>query len=205
MNVLVLNAGSSSLKFQLIATDSNRIQRNEDTRLLRGEVERIGGEAIVTLKKSDGSQHTLTAPVRDISAALDFVIRWITSDQSGLAEVRGPGDVHAVGHRVVHGGERFSESVIITDDVLKGIEDCIELAPLHNPNNIKGILAVRSVFGTSTPQVAVFDTAFHHSLPEHAYLYAIPYHLYRRHRIRRYGFHGTSHRYVAYRFRVLQQ
>ncbi|PYX35076.1 MAG: acetate kinase, partial [Acidobacteria bacterium] len=109
MNVLVLNAGSSSLKFQLIATDSDRIRRNQDARLLRGQVERIGGEAIVTLKKSDGSQHTLTAPVRDISAALDFVIRWITSDQSGLAEVRGPGDVHAVGHRVVHGGERFSE------------------------------------------------------------------------------------------------
>jgi len=204
MNVLVLNAGSSSLKFQLIATNSERIQRNEDARLLRGEVERIGGEAIVTLRKGDGSQHTLTAPVRDISAALDFVIRWITSDQSGLAEVRGPADVHAVGHRVVHGGERFSESVIITDEVLKGIEECIELAPLHNPNNIKGILAVRSLFGTSTPQVAVFDTAFHSTLPEHAYLYAIPYHLYRRHRIRRYGFHGTSHRYVAYRFRVLR-
>jgi len=137
MNVLVLNAGSSSLKFQLIATNSERIQRNEDARLLRGEVERIGGEAIVTLRKGDGSQNTLTAPVRDISAALDFVIRWITSDQSGLAEVRGPADVHAVGHRVVHGGERFSESVIITDDVLRGIEECIELAPLHNPNNIK--------------------------------------------------------------------
>ena len=204
MNVLVLNSGSSSLKFQLIATDLDRIQRNEDARLLRGEVERIGGEAIVTLGKSNGAHQTLTAPLRDISAALDFVIRWITSDKSGLSEVRGPADVHAVGHRVVHGGERFSESVIITDDVLKGIEDCIELAPLHNPNNIKGILAVRSLFGAGLPQVAVFDTAFHHSLPEHAYLYAIPYHLYRRHRIRRYGFHGTSHRYVAYRFRVLR-
>jgi acetate kinase len=204
MNVLVLNSGSSSLKFQLIATDLDRIQRNEDARLLRGEVERIGGEAIVTLGKSNGADQTLTAPLRDISAALDFVIRWITSDKSGLLEVRGPADVHAVGHRVVHGGERFSESVIITDDVLKGIEECIELAPLHNPNNIKGILAVRSLFGAGLPQVAVFDTAFHHSLPEHAYLYAIPYHLYRRHRIRRYGFHGTSHRYVAYRFRVLR-
>jgi acetate kinase len=121
-----------------------------------------------------------------------------------LAEVRGPADVHAVGHRVVHGGERFSESAVITDDVLKGIESCIELAPLHNPNNIKGILAARSLFGPGTPQVAVFDTAFHHSLPEYAYLYAIPYHLYRRHRIRRYGFHGTSHRYVAYRYRKLR-
>jgi acetate kinase len=204
MNVLVLNAGSSSLKFQLIATDLDRIRKDKDKRLLRGEVARIGGEAIITLRKADDGQQTLTAPVRDVSSALDFVLRWIASDKSGLAEVRGPGDVHAVGHRVVHGGERFAESAVITDDVLKGIEDCIELAPLHNPNNIKGILAARSLFGTGTPQVAVFDTAFHHSLPEHAYLYAIPYHLYRRHRIRRYGFHGTSHRYVAYRFRVLR-
>jgi acetate kinase len=204
MNVLVLNSGSSSLKFQLIATDLDRIKQSADGRLLRGEVERIGGEAIVTVKEGDGSRQTLTAPMRDIAAALDFVIRWIASDQCGLTEVRGPADVHAVGHRVVHGGERFSESVVITDDVLKGIEECIELAPLHNPNNIKGILAARGLLGTGTPQVAVFDTSFHHSLPEQAYLYAIPYHLYRRHRIRRYGFHGTSHRYVAYRYRVLR-
>ncbi len=205
MNVLVLNSGSSSLKFQLIATDMDRIKRNADERLLKGEVERIGGEAIVTLQKKDGSRQTLTAPLRDIGAALDFVIRWVASDQSGLSEVRGPADVNAIGHRVVHGGERFKESAIIDDDVLKGIESCIELAPLHNPNNIKGILAARGLLGPGTPQVAVFDTAFHHSLPEQAYLYAIPYHLYRRHRIRRYGFHGTSHRYVAYRYRVLQK
>jgi len=204
MNVLVLNSGSSSLKFQLIATDMDRIAKNADQRLLRGEVARIGGEAIITLRKADAAQQTLTAPIRDVSAALDFVLRWIVSDKSGLEQVHGPGDVHAVGHRVVHGGERFTESAVITDEVLKGIEDCIELAPLHNPNNIKGVLAARSLFGTGTPQVAVFDTAFHHTLPEHAYLYAIPYHLYRRHRIRRYGFHGTSHRYVAYRFRVLR-
>jgi acetate kinase len=204
MNVLVLNSGSSSLKFQLIATDLDRIKANADSRLLRGEVERIGGEAIVTLQASRGSRQTLTAPLRDIAATLDFVLRWIVSDQSGLAEVRGPADVHGVGHRVVHGGERFSESVVINDDVLKGIEECIELAPLHNPNNIKGITAARALLGSSTPQVAVFDTAFHHKIPEQAYLYAIPYHLYRRHRIRRYGFHGTSHRYVAYRYRVLR-
>jgi acetate kinase len=203
MNVLVLNSGSSSLKFQLIATDLERIKLDQDVRLLKGEVERIGGEAIISLQ-TKGAGKTMTAPIRDMGAALDFVIRWITSDQSGLAEVRGPADVHAVGHRVVHGGERFSESAVITDEVLKGIESCIELAPLHNPNNIKGIVAARSLFGPGTPQVAVFDTAFHHSLPEYAYLYAIPYHLYRRHRIRRYGFHGTSHRYVAYRYRKLR-
>lgn len=204
MNVLVLNSGSSSLKFQLIATDMDRIGRNADERLLKGEVERIGGEATVTLKKKDGSRQTTTSFIRDMGAALDFVIRWITSDQSGLAEVRSPGDVNAVGHRVVHGGERFSESVIIDEDVLRGIEACIDLAPLHNPDNIKGILAARALLGATTPQVAVFDTAFHHSLPEPAYLYAIPHQFYERHRIRRYGFHGTSHRYVTYRYRVLR-
>jgi acetate kinase len=112
--------------------------------------------------------------------------------------------VHAVGHRVVHGGERFTHSVLITEDVLRGIKDCIDLAPLHNPANIKGIVAAREVFGAGLPQVAVFDTAFHQSLPERAFLYALPYQFYRRHRIRRYGFHGTSHRYVAYRYRQLR-
>jgi acetate kinase len=102
-----------------------------------------------------------------------------------------------VGHRVVHGGERFVRSVAIDDEVLRGIEETIELAPLHNPANLRGIAAVRAVLGPGVPQVAVFDTAFHHTLPERAYLYAIPYSLYRRHRVRRYGFHGTSHRYVA--------
>jgi acetate kinase len=204
MNVLVLNSGSSSLKFQLIATDMDRIRRNADERLLKGEVEHIGDEARITLQKKDGAKQTLTAPLKDIGAALDFVIRWVASDQSGLTQVRGPADVHAVGHRVVHGGERFKESAIVDDEVLKGIEACVELAPLHNPNNIKGILAARELLGAKTPQVAVFDTAFHHTLPKHAYLYAIPYDLYQRHRIRRYGFHGTSHRYVAYRYRVLR-
>jgi acetate kinase len=111
--------------------------------------------------------------------------------------------VHAIGHRVVHGGERFTHSVLITDEVLRGIEDCIDLAPLHNPSNIKGIMAAREIFGVGLPQAAVFDTAFHQTLPDYAYLYALPYQLYRRHRIRRYGFHGTSHRYVAYRYRQL--
>ena len=204
MNVLVLNSGSSSLKFQLIATDLDRIKQNADGRLVRGEVERIGGEAIVSVQKGTGPKQKLTASLRDIAAALDFIVRWMVSDQSGVEEIQSMADVHAVGHRVVHGGELFSQSVVITDEVLKGIEDCIDLAPLHNPNNIKGILAARELFGKGLPQVAVFDTAFHHSLPEHAYLYAIPYHLYRRHGIRRYGFHGTSHRYVAYRYRVLR-
>jgi acetate kinase len=204
MNVLILNAGSSSLKFQVIATDLERIKSATDERLCRGQVERIGGEAIVTVQNKNGPRRKLTAPIRDVSAALDYVLRWLASDTSEVAEIRSLGDLHAVGHRVVHGGEMFHESALITDEVLKGIEDCIDLAPLHNPNNVKGIMAVREIFGRQTPQVAVFDTAFHSTIAEHAYLYALPYHLYRRHRIRRYGFHGTSHRYVAYRYRALR-
>ncbi|HUI56338.1 MAG TPA: acetate kinase [Bryobacteraceae bacterium] len=204
MNVLILNSGSSSLKFQVIATDLERIEKNTDERLCRGYVERIGGESIITLQNRQGPRPKLAAPIRDISAALDYVLRWLASDKSGIEEIQSLGDIHAVGHRVVHGGELFSESTLIDDHVLKGIEECIDLAPLHNPNNIKGILAAREQFGQRVPQVAVFDTAFHASIPEPAYLYAVPYHLYRRHRIRRYGFHGTSHRYVAYRYRTLR-
>jgi acetate kinase len=205
MNILVLNAGSSSLKFQVIATDLPRIQKDADERLCRGYVERIGGEAIITIETRNGPRQKVTAPVRNISAALDYVLRWLASERSGVPEIGSLSDVHAVGHRVVHGGEVFRESAIVTDEVLQGIEDCIDLAPLHNPNNVKGILAVREVFGRGLPQVAVFDTAFHTSLPDHAFLYALPYHLYARHRIRRYGFHGTSNRYVAYRYRTIRQ
>jgi acetate kinase len=204
MNVLVLNAGSSSLKFQVIATDLDQIKQFKDDRILRGEVDGISSEAIVKVQYRKNLPRTMTAPLRDMGAALDYVLRYLASDQSGVSEIKGAGDVHAVGHRVVHGGERFKESTLIDDRVLKGIEDCIDLAPLHNPNNVKGILAARDLFGSGVPQVAVFDTAFHHSIPEQAYLYAIPYHLYRRHRIRRYGFHGTSHRYVAFRYRALR-
>ena len=204
MNVLVLNCGSSSVKFQLIATDLDHIAHDSDTRLAHGIVERIGGAAIVTFTTEGTAPQRSAAPVRDTRAAVDMILRWIVSDQSGIATVNSFADVHAVGHRVVHGGERFSNSVLITDDVLRGIEDGIELAPLHNPANIAGIAAARASLGLGVPQVAVFDTAFHQTLPEHAYLYALPYQLYRRHRIRRYGFHGTSHRYVAYRYRTLR-
>jgi acetate kinase len=204
MNVLVLNAGSSSLKFQVIATDLERIKSDGDVRLCRGQVERIGGEAIITVQKHKEASQKSTAPIRNVAGALDYLLRWLMSEKSGIDEIRGPADLNAVGHRVVHGGEVFHESAIITDSVLQGIEDCIDLAPLHNPHNLEGIRAVREVFGEKMPQVAVFDTAFHSSIPEYAYLYALPYHLYRRHRIRRYGFHGTSHRYVAYRYRTLE-
>jgi acetate kinase len=167
-------------------------------------MERIGGEAIITVETKNGPRQKFTAPIRDIAAGLDYMLRWLVSEQSGLPEIRNLGDIQAVGHRVVHGGEMFQESMLVDDKVLAGIEECIDLAPLHNPNNLRGIKAVRDLIGRDTPQVAVFDTAFHTTIPEQAYLYALPYHLYRRHRIRRYGFHGTSHRYVSYRYRTLR-
>jgi len=203
MNILVLNCGSSSVKFQIIATDLDLIPSNADKRFARGSIERIGGEAIVSLQSGDKDIRLTTATLRDTRAAVELIVHWACSE-AGIAQIQSVADIHAVGHRVVHGGERFTQSAVIDDDVFRGIEECIDLAPLHNPTNIKGILAARAVFGNGLPQVAVFDTAFHQTLPEHAYLYAIPYQLYRRYRIRRYGFHGTSHRYVAYRYRQLR-
>jgi acetate kinase len=204
MNVLVLNSGSSSLKFQVIATDLSRITQHQDDRICRGEVEGMGGEAIIRIRYRAEPSQTFTASLRDLASTLEYLVRYIASDRSGVSEIKSTADVDAVGHRVVHGGEQFKESALIDDQVLKAIEDCIDLAPLHNPNNIKGIQAAREIFGKAVPQVAVFDTSFHHSIPEQAFLYALPYHLYHRHRIRRYGFHGTSHRYVAFRYRALR-
>ena len=203
MNILVLNCGSSSIKFQIISTDLSLITANGDQRLARGTIERIGGEAIVSLQAADREKQLSTATLRDIRAAVEYLVRWAGSD-NGPKAITSVADIHAVGHRVVHGGEHFKHSVLIDEKVIRAIEECIELAPLHNPTNIKGIQAARDVLGSGLPQVAVFDTAFHQTLPERAFLYAIPYQLYRRHRIRRYGFHGTSHRYVAYRYRQLR-
>jgi acetate kinase len=202
MNILVLNSGSSTLKFQLISTDLDRIRTNNDDRICRGLLEGIGGETAMTIHIGNQPPNKLTAQLPDLPAALDYLVRWLTNEPT-VPELKSTSDVHAVGHRVVHGGETFTASAVITDEVLKGIEACADLAPLHNPINIQGILAVQKIFGPQTPQVAVFDTSFHHTLHERAYLYAIPYHLYEQHHIRRYGFHGTSHRYVAYRYRVL--
>jgi acetate kinase len=202
MNVLVINAGSSTLKFQLVRTDTERIATHTDEKLARGQVERIGGEAVFTVRGRDGRAVKGSAPIRDLRAAVEHIVRWLASEESGPV-IGTVGEIEAVGHRVVHGGERFQRSVRIDDEVMDGIEEMIELAPLHNPHNLKGVTAVRAVLGSEVPHVAVFDTAFHHTIPERAYLYAIPYQLYRRHKVRRYGFHGTSHRYVAYRWREL--
>jgi acetate kinase len=203
MNVLVLNCGSSSLKFQVIATDLEAIDRNEERELARGVVERIGSESLITLKAGSAPQARRTAPLRDHRAALDYVLRWLVSADAGLPGLSSLGDVHAIGHRIVHGGEKLTRSVTIDEKVIEQIEDCIDLAPLHNPANLKGIRGAAEVFGPGVPQVAVFDTSFHSTMPEESYLYALPYPLYARHRVRRYGFHGTSHRYVAYRYRQL--
>ena len=202
MIVLVLNAGSSSLKFQLVRTDLLCIANHLDEKLARGTIERIGGEAVFTLRGRGDAVSRGSAPMRDVRAAIEYIVTWLASEESGRV-IGAVGEIEAVGHRVVHGGERFQRSVRIDDDVLRGMEDMIELAPLHNPHNLKGVAAARAVLGAELPNVAVFDTAFHHTLPEKAYLYAIPYQLYRRHKVRRYGFHGTSHRYVSYRWREL--
>jgi len=204
MNVLVLNCGSSSVRFQVIDTDLSAIEREADRRLAQGRVERVGGHALITLQPADGAQLIEDAPLRDHRAAVEWVLRWIVSGASGIEGVRSIADIHAVGHRVVHGGERFRQSVRIDAGVLAGIEECVDLAPLHNPANLKGIRAARAILGEGVPDVAVFDTAFHATLPEVSYLYGIPYQYYRRFKLRRYGFHGTSHRYVAYRYRKLR-
>jgi len=204
MHILVLNVGSSSVKFQLIDTDGAAIAAATDRRLARGQIERIGGEAIVTLAATDQRATKSAVAIRDHAAAVEHIITWLTSQSSGVP-ISSVAEIEAVGHRVVHGGERFTHSTRVDDAVWRELEELIELAPLHNPHNLRGITAARAVLGPGVPQIAVFDTAFHHSLPETAYVYGIPYQLYRRYRVRRYGFHGTSHRYIAYRYRQLTQ
>src|SRR6516165_9810343 len=146
MKILVLHSGKSSFKVQVITSDPEKIKQNADERLCRGLVEGIGREAIITVQARNGPRQRFTASLHDISGALEYLVRWIASDRSGITEVQTSADIHAAGHRVVHGGEVFTASVLITDEVLKGIEDCLDLAPLHNPNNIKGILAVKQIF-----------------------------------------------------------
>jgi acetate kinase len=201
MNVLVLNVGSSSLKFELIGTDAERIEANTDARLAGGSVERIGGEAVISLSARGHGTRT-AAPLRNLAAAVEHVAGWLVSDEADTG-IGSLAEIEAVGHRVVHGGENFARSQRIDEGVLRALDELVELAPLHNPHNIAGIRAATRVLGPGVPQVAVFDTAFHQTLPEIAFLYGLPYQLYRRYKVRRYGFHGTSHRYVAHRFRQL--
>lgn len=203
MNVLVLNCGSSSLKFQIIQTDLEAIKNDQDKTLAKGYIERIGSQAIITLQATGKPPYRTAEPIRDHKAALNYVIKWITNPNTQIEGITDITDIHAIGHRIVHGAEKLKKSILIDDDVIDQIEECIPLAPLHNPPNLKGVYAAREVF-PGIPQVAVFDTAFHSTLPEENYLYAIPYQLYRRFKIRKYGFHGTSHRYIAYRYRRIK-
>ena len=188
MKVLVLNSGSSSIKYQFIDTETK-------TALAKGIVERIGMTgAVLSQTRHDGNSIKIAGEILDHRAAIEYVIAILLSKNHGVIEKNT--DIDAVGHRVVHGGESFSDSVLINDEVLKAIEDNIEIAPLHNPPNIKGIQAVSRLL-PKTPQVAVFDTAFHSKMPPRSFLYGIPYELYKKYKIRRYGFHGTSHLYVS--------
>jgi acetate kinase len=200
MKVLVLNCGSSSLKFQLIETDESMARDGRDRTLAKGLVEDAGGTAVLHYE-SEGKK-----PVRDAigafqhRTAVERALAVMTDPETGVIPHKD--EIGAVGHRVVHGGERFQSSVLIDEEVIEGIEANIALAPLHNPANLQGYQAAKAVL-PDAPQVAVFDTAFHHTMPEAAYLYALPYSLYQRFGMRRFGFHGTSHRFVSGRLAAL--
>ncbi|KAA3656132.1 MAG: acetate kinase [Calditrichaeota bacterium] len=187
MKILVLNCGSSSIKYQLFEMPENAV-------LAKGVVERIGEEQSQATQRSNGETLTMAEQIADHEQAMQAIERMLTHDEKGA--ISSLNEIDACGHRVVHGGETFTGSVICTDELESVIDAYSELAPLHNPANLTGIRAARKMLG-NVPQVACFDTAFHQSIPKVAYLYALPYALYREHKIRRYGFHGTSHRYVA--------
>jgi acetate kinase len=199
VKVLVLNCGSSSVKFQLLETEGHDAAAG-DRVLARGLIESIGGPAILRLSVPGRETHRETAEILDHKVAVERALDLLAGHETPV--IRDRREVEAVGHRVVHGGERFRSSVRIDDAVLRGIEECFELAPLHNPPNVKGYRAARELL-PDVPQVAVFDTSFHQTMPKAAFLYALPYVLYERHGIRRYGFHGTSHRFVSRRLAAL--
>ncbi len=188
MNILVINCGSSSVKYQLIDTD-------RELALAKGSVSRIGMSAsVMTHKPHDRPEVKVSGEILDHIVAIEYVISMLVSENHGVIKDRS--EIQAVGHRVVHGGEEFTDSVLITQELMQRLRSLIELAPLHNPHNIRGINACRQAL-PGIPQVAVFDTALHHKMPPYAYIYGIPYVLYRRYSIRRYGFHGMSHRFVS--------
>ena len=196
MKVLVLNCGSSSVKYQLIDTDKR-------LSLATGMVSRIGiSGAVLSHRRYDGDEVKLSGEILDHIVAIEYVLSILLSANHGV--IKDKSEISAVGHRVVHGGEKFASSVLITQDVVNMIRECIELAPLHNPHNLRGINACFKLL-PGVPQVAVFDTAFHQKMPNYAYIYGIPYVLYSRYGIRRYGFHGTSHLYVSRRAAELMQ
>ena len=189
MNVLVINCGSSSLKFQLINAESEEV-------LAKGICERIGIDGRLTYQPEGGEKEVSEKAMPTHTEAIQFVIEALTNPETGV--VKSLDEIGAVGHRVVHGGEKFASSVVITEEVKKAIEECNDLAPLHNPANLIGITACEKLM-PNTPMTAVFDTAFHQTMPEKAYMYGLPYNYYEDYKIRRYGFHGTSHSFVSKR------
>lgn len=188
MNILVINAGSSSVKYQLIDTDN-------EIALAKGNISRIGMSAsVLTHKPHDREEIKVSAEILDHIIAIEYIVSILMSENHGV--IKDISEIHAVGHRVVHGGEKFSTSMLITKELMGELRNLIELAPLHNPHNIRGINACIKKL-PNIPMVAVFDTAFHAGMPPHAFIYGLPFVMYKKYGIRRYGFHGTSHRYVA--------
>ena len=189
MNVLVINCGSSSLKFQLINAETEKV-------LAKGLCERIGIDGRLTYQPAGGEKEKSDLAMPTHTEAIQFVIDALTNEKTGV--VKSLDEIGAVGHRLVHGGEKFASSVVITDEVKKAVEECNDLAPLHNPANLIGVAACEKLM-PGTPMVAVFDTAFHQTMPETAYMYGLPYEYYEKYKVRRYGFHGTSHSFVSKR------
>ncbi len=201
MKVLVLNSGSSSVKYQLIETSLGLIEQDADHAIARGNVERIGtASAVHTYRPAERDKVSEVKEILEHSVAIAEIIRTLTAPGTGV--IREAKEIEAVGHRMVHGGEKFTQSALCTPEVVQEIEACCELAPLHNPHNLRGLYAARQIM-PDVPHAAVFDTSYHQTMPPHAYLYGLPYVLYTRHHIRRYGFHGTSHRFVGWRSRKL--
>ena len=189
MKILILNCGSSSLKFQVIDMDGEKM-------LVKGNYESIGGKRANLRFKANGQKVELEKAARDYEEAVKFVLNLIQNPEYNI--IKSLDEIGAVGHRIVHGGEYYSKSVLITDEVIEGIKECIPLAPLHNPEGLAGIKATQKAL-PNTPMVVVFDTAFHQTLPEIAYIYQLPYRYYEQYKLRKYGFHGTSHKFVVRR------
>jgi acetate kinase len=188
MKILVLNCGSSSIKYKLLDMEAGVV-------LAQGGIEKIGLKgSFLKLTLPNNDKVILEGEILEHQTGIEYILGVITSDKYGC--IQSLNEINAVGHRVVHGGEKFNTSVLITEEVIQKITECIDLAPLHNPPNLNGIFAVKELM-PGVPQVAVFDTAFHQTMPDYAYLYGLPYSLYEKYAIRRYGFHGTSHRYVS--------
>ncbi len=190
MKILVLNCGSSSIKYKLFEMASKEV-------LAQGGIERIGLEdSFLKITLPSGEKKILERYIEEHTAGVEFILQTLTDKEFGA--IASLDEIDAVGHRLVHGGEKFSKSMLITQEVIDMVVECNDLAPLHNPANLKGVNAISKIF-PKMPQIAVFDTAFHQTMPKHAFLYAVPYDLYKKYGVRRYGFHGTSHRYVSQR------